>query len=190
MAATEQRPEGESAEGEPVMITRYPNRRLYDRSQGRYVTLREIADLVRKGKTVLVRDSKTGDDLTRSILMQIILEHHPERMALFPVSVLNSIIGANESALGILQEAFRQSLASVELLQRSAAVNPLVLMTNWMKAFLPNLPPADQLAGAAPAREEDAAALARRVAELERRLEEMQASIEKSGPPADSRKNP
>jgi polyhydroxyalkanoate synthesis regulator protein len=57
MTATEQRPEGGPAEAEPVPITRYPNRRLYDRSQGRYVTLPEIAELVRRGKTVSVRDS-------------------------------------------------------------------------------------------------------------------------------------
>src|SRR5262245_48844890 len=78
MARTEQ-PAESSSELEPVLITRYPNRRLYDRSQTRYVTLPEIAELVRKGRTVTVRDSKTGEDLTRSILTQIILEHHPER---------------------------------------------------------------------------------------------------------------
>src|SRR6516225_3080619 len=108
---------------EPVLITRYPNRRLYDRSRARYVTLPEIAELVRAGRTVTVRDSKTGEDLTRLILTQIILEQYPERMELFPVSVLSSIIHANEAALGFLREYIGQSLTYLELLQRPATVN-------------------------------------------------------------------
>lgn len=187
MTATEQRPEGGPAEAEPVPITRYPNRRLYDRSQGRYVTLPEIADLVRRGKTVAVRDSKTGEDLTRSILMQIILEHHPERMALFPVTVLNSMIGANEAALAVLENYFRQSLASLEVLQRSAAVNPFLAPMDWMRAFFPNPPPPNNTATSPPAGDNEAATLAARVAELERRIEELQATLGQSRPPAASR---
>jgi polyhydroxyalkanoate synthesis repressor PhaR len=159
---------------EPVLITRYPNRRLYDRSQARYVTLPEIAELVRKGGTVTVRDSKTGEDLTRSILTQIILEHYPERMELFPVSVLNSIIQANDTALHFLREYLQQSLTYLDLLQRPAAVNPLLLPLQWMRSFLPNLPP--------PAAEPDSTALLRRIGELERRLDEFQVGRGKSAP--------
>jgi polyhydroxyalkanoate synthesis repressor PhaR len=163
---------------EPVLITRYPNRRLYDRSQARYVTLPEIAELVRKGGTVTVRDSKTGEDLTRSILTQIILEHYPERMELFPVSVLNSIIQANDTALHFLREYLQQSLTYLDLLQRPAAVNPLLLPLQWMRSFLPNTAPAP----AAPAAEPDSAALLRRIGELERRLDEFQVGRGKSAP--------
>lgn len=182
MAAPEERSE---IEPEPASITRYPNRRLYDRSQGRYVTLPEIADMVRGGKTVCVRDNKTGEDITRSILMQIIMEHHPERMAMFPVAILNSLIQANETALAVVGESFRQSLVYMDLLRRSAAVNPLALSLDWLKAFLPSLSPGSP-ASPPPVGEADAAVLARRVAELERRLEELQAGLEKSRPPAAS----
>src|SRR3954470_12265222 len=51
------------AEPEMVTIIRYPNRRLYDRSLGRYVTLKDVEDTIRQGRTVSVRDSKTGEDL-------------------------------------------------------------------------------------------------------------------------------
>jgi len=174
---------------EPVLITRYPNRRLYDRSQGRYVTLPEIAELVRKGRTVTVRDSKTGEDLTRSILTQIILEHYPERMELFPVGVLNSMIQANDTTLRFLREYLQQSLTYLELLQRPAAVNPLLLPIQWMRTFLPNpaplpdspLPPADA----------DATTLLRRIADLERRLDELQGEAgksERAAPPAGKRR--
>ncbi len=164
----------ESAESnlEPVLITRYPNRRLYDRSQARYVTLPEIAELVRKGRTVVVRDSKTGEDLTRPILTQIILEQYPERMELFPVSVLNSIIQANGTALRFLREYLQQSLTYLELLQQPAAVNPLLMPLHWMKAFLPNSPAGPPAPATEP--EPDAATLLRRIAELERRLDELQ----------------
>ena len=109
-------PEGPAADG-PAVIVRYPNRRLYDRSEGRYVTLQEVEEKVRRGRTVTVRDSKTGEDLTRAVLTQILLERHPERMGLFPVSFLHLAIRANEAMLGLLTEYVRQSLAYAELLQ-------------------------------------------------------------------------
>jgi polyhydroxyalkanoate synthesis repressor PhaR len=168
---------------EPVLITRYPNRRLYDRSQGRYVTLPEVAELVRKGRTVTVRDSKTGEDLTRSILTQLILEHYPERMELFPVNILNSMIQANDNTLQFLREYLQQSLTYVELLQRSVAVNPLLPMQQWMQAFLPTSAPR---AAPVPPVDVDATALLRRIADLERRLDELQGEAGKpeAPPPA------
>jgi polyhydroxyalkanoate synthesis repressor PhaR len=165
MAATEQ-PAVPGPGAEPVPITRYPNRRLYDRSRRRYVTLPEIADLVRQGQTVTVRDSKTGEDLTRSVLTQIILDQHPERMELLPVSMLNAMIRANEAALSFLRDYLQQSLSYLDWLQRPAAVNPLLMPPPWLRAFLPN--------AAAVAPDPDAAALLRRIAELERRLDEVQ----------------
>jgi polyhydroxyalkanoate synthesis repressor PhaR len=155
-------------QAEPVLITRYPNRRLYDREQSRYVTLEDIAELVRQGKTVSVRDSKTGEDLTRAILTQIVLERHPERMELLPVAVLNAMIQANEATLTFLRNYFRQALAPLELLRRSAVFNPFALPMTWMKGMLPDMAPPER------AGEVDAGALARRVEELERRLEELQ----------------
>src|SRR5215210_7820633 len=83
---------------EPIAIRRYPNRRFYDRSRRRYVTLQEIEDLVLGGQTVEVRDSRTGEDLTRQILAQILLERHPEKMAMFPVAMLHSTLQANDLA--------------------------------------------------------------------------------------------
>jgi polyhydroxyalkanoate synthesis repressor PhaR len=157
---------------EPVLITRYPNRRLYDRSRGRYVTLPEIADLVREGRTVTVRDSKSGEDLTRSVLTQIILDQHPERMELLPVNMLNAMIRANEAALSFLRDYLQQSLSYLEWLQRPAAVNPLLMPLPWLRAFLPSAPPPP--GASPPAPDADPAALLRRIAELERRLDELQ----------------
>jgi polyhydroxyalkanoate synthesis repressor PhaR len=153
---------------EPVRITRYPNRRLYDRSRGRYVTLEEVAELIRAGRDVVVQDSKTGEDLTRTFLTQIILEHHPERMELFPVALLHSLIRANDMALGIFREYLRQAQTYLQTWQQTAGVFPTGLPLDWWRSFLP-LPPAP--AAPPPA---DHEALTRRLAELERRLVELE----------------
>jgi polyhydroxyalkanoate synthesis repressor PhaR len=183
----DQGPAGGPADPEPATIIRYPNRRLYDKSQGRYVTLRDVEEKVRRGGTVVVRDSKTGEDLTRTVLTQIILEQHPERMNLFPVSFLHLVIRANTTLLGFLRDYVRQSLAYAEMLQRAAPLNPLAVPGEWMQAFLPGSPPRSQPeATPPPEAPPDSDALARRVADLERRLEELQASAGKPGPAAAS----
>jgi polyhydroxyalkanoate synthesis repressor PhaR len=179
-------PEGPS-EGGPAVIVRYPNRRLYDRSEGRYVTLQDIEEKVRRGLTVTVRDSKTGEDLTRAVLTQILLERHPERMALFPVSFLHLAIRADEGMLGALTEYVRQSLAYAEMLQHAAPVNPLLAPQAWLRAFLPAAAPRPDAGTAPPGPEAGLDAMARRLAELERRLEELGGGGEPA-PPAGAKK--
>ncbi|HZY85040.1 MAG TPA: polyhydroxyalkanoate synthesis regulator DNA-binding domain-containing protein [Gemmataceae bacterium] len=173
-------PEGPTP-GAPAVIVRYPNRRLYDRSEGRYVTLQDVEEKVRRGLTVMVRDSKTGEDLTRAVLTQILLERHPERMGLFPVSFLHLAIRANEAMLGLLTEYVRQSLAYAELLQHAAPVNPLLGPQAWLRAFLPNLAPRDEAGGGLDA-------IASRLAELERRLDDLRAGGGEPGPTPDPQK--
>jgi polyhydroxyalkanoate synthesis repressor PhaR len=163
--------EGESGPPEVVTIIRYPNRRLYDRSRGRYVTLHDVEDTVRRGGLVIVRDSKTGSDLTRSLLTQIILERHPERMDLFPLSLLHLIIRTDGAMYGFLRDSVRQALLYVELLQRAAPFNPLLPPQEWLRPFLPG-------SFARPGPEADVSALLDRIAELERRLDELRAPAE------------
>jgi polyhydroxyalkanoate synthesis repressor PhaR len=175
MAGSELPVEGDAAETETVSIVRYPNRRLYDRSQRRYVTLQEIALMVREGKAVNVRDSNTGDDLTRTILTQIILDHHPERMELLPVPILHLMIRSNGVVLGLLREYFRQSLSYLEFWQRASAFNPMAASMEWLKSIVPIPPAGGARSGAA-----DAEVLAQRLAEMERRLNALDAASAKS----------
>ena len=74
------------------VIKKYPNRRLYDTSTSAYITLAEVKQLVMDGESVSVRDAKTGDDLTRSILLQIILEEEAGGAPMFTEAVLANII--------------------------------------------------------------------------------------------------
>ena len=66
------------------MIKKYANRRLYDTSASAYVTLEHLSELTRQGKEFIVQDAKSGEDLTRAVLAQIIFEQENRRKACFP----------------------------------------------------------------------------------------------------------
>ena len=74
------------------VIKKYPNRRLYDTDTSSYVTLSEIKQLVMDNEPCVVRDAKTGEDITRSILLQIILEEEAGGSPMFTAPVLANII--------------------------------------------------------------------------------------------------
>src|SRR5690349_23855473 len=76
----------------PRIIKKYPNRRLYDTETSTYITLAEVKELVLGYKEFQVQDAKTGDDLTRSILLQIILEEESGGVPMFSTDMLANII--------------------------------------------------------------------------------------------------
>jgi len=75
-----------------VIIKKYANRRLYDMSQSQYVTLDDLCEMVKKGINFKVIDAKSEDDLTRSVLAQIIFEQESKGVNILPVSFLRQII--------------------------------------------------------------------------------------------------
>ncbi len=79
--------------GETVVIKKYANRRLYNTATSAYVTLEDLAKMVREGTDFVVYDAKTNDDLTRQILTQIIFEEESRGEALLPVQFLRQLIG-------------------------------------------------------------------------------------------------
>lgn len=76
-----------------IIIKKYANRRLYDTSTSQYVTLDYLRDLVKKGTTFQVIDAKSGEDLTRGVLAQIIFEEESRGANLLPVDFLRQLIG-------------------------------------------------------------------------------------------------
>ena len=76
----------------PRIIKKYPNRRLYDTETSTYITLAEVKDLVLQYKEFQVQDAKSGEDLTRSILLQIILEEESGGVPMFSSDMLANII--------------------------------------------------------------------------------------------------
>jgi len=81
------------AEGEPVIIKKYANRRLYNTASSTYVTLEHLAEMVRQGTDFIVYDAKTNEDLTRSVLTQIIFEEENSgSQNLLPLQFLRQLI--------------------------------------------------------------------------------------------------
>jgi polyhydroxyalkanoate synthesis repressor PhaR len=85
-------PKSSSAKPSVRVIKKYPNRRLYDTDSSTYITLAEVKQLVLDGHPMVVRDAKTNEDLTRSILLQIILEEESGGVPMFSEVALANII--------------------------------------------------------------------------------------------------
>jgi polyhydroxyalkanoate synthesis repressor PhaR len=77
----------------PVVVKKYANRRLYNTATSSYVTLEDLANMIKEGGDFLVYDAKTGEDITRSVLTQIIVEQEQKGQNLLPISFLRQLIG-------------------------------------------------------------------------------------------------
>ncbi len=105
------------------LIKKYPNRRLYDTSASVYITLAEIKQLVIQCEPVKVVDAKTGDDLTRSILLQIILEEEAAGTPMFSEAVLAHLIRLyGQTMQGFMGPWLEQQLKWMAEWQASGAV--------------------------------------------------------------------
>ncbi len=102
----------------PRILKKYPNRRLYDTAVSSYITLAEVKQMVLDGTAFEVRDAKTGEDLTRSILLQIILEEETGGVPLFSTSMLSQIIRfyghAMQGMMGSYLEKNLQTFADIQ----------------------------------------------------------------------------
>ena len=81
-----------------IIIKKYENRRLYDTTNSRYVNLEEVAEMIRRGENVQVVDAATGEDLTRLVLTQIIVEEAKVPDSSFPLDVLRQMVVATGKA--------------------------------------------------------------------------------------------
>lgn len=155
-----------------VTIRKYGNRRLYDTGGSRYVNLEEIARMVRDGIEVEVRDARSGEDLTRVILTQIIVEEARDRKTGLPLQLLRELVMASDQAThdflswylntarelqGKAQDTLQARLAEA----RQAVSNPLEFVRN----LLPGYPPPPSAGD-----ESEIEELRARIRELETRL--------------------
>ena len=195
------RESGAAASGERVVIKKYANRRLYNTASSSYVTLEHLSEMVKKGVDFVVYDAKTNEDITRSVLTQIIFEEESQGQSLLPIQFLRQLIGFyGNSMQSFLPSYLELSLASfadqqermrtqLQTLGQGAGVGVfdaqikqnLALFDRAMKMFSPfaytrtaDEPPAPPRAEAPAAQPADEA-----LVELRKRMEEMQAQIEK-----------
>jgi polyhydroxyalkanoate synthesis repressor PhaR len=145
-----------------VVIKKYENRRLYDTGASRYVNLDDVARMVREGVEVQVVDARSGEDLTRVILTQVIMEDAKGRESGLPLDLLRKLIVASDRATHEFLTWYLTTVTDMyQKAQSALQTRPLDLMRNL---FSPQPP-----APAAPPAEE-VEALRLRVQELEDRL--------------------
>jgi len=147
-----------------VVIKKYGNRRLYDTSTSQYINLEEIASRIRRGQEVQVVDARTGQDLTRVTLTQIIVEDVKGGPGGLPLELLRQLIVASdhvgrEFVMWYLQSAF----SAYQKVQKS-------LQSGLSEVGSAALSPLQAIKGSMPREGADSQALRRRVAQLEARL--------------------
>ncbi len=167
---------------QPLLIKKYENRRLYNTLTSQYINQEQVAQLVRDGCDVRVVDATTGEDLTRLILAQIVLEDAKTPDSGFPLEVLRQMILASGRATQ--ENALRYMQAMMDMYQNAyralpASMNPFELLQGrWVQP-----PAANGAAGGPQSRPEqppaasESHAKASEVGELKRRIEELESLL-------------
>jgi polyhydroxyalkanoate synthesis repressor PhaR len=169
-----------------MVIKKYANRRLYDTLGSRYINLEDIAALVRNGKELQVVDAKTGEDITRVTLTQIIVEDAKDQPTGLPLELLRQLIVASdrvgqEFIMWYLKSAFdaykkvQNTLDSRFTEVQSVALSPLQMM----KRFIP---------GSATEKAREPSAEIQELQELRKRVAEIQARQQKPKKPKKPKK--
>jgi polyhydroxyalkanoate synthesis repressor PhaR len=172
MSFTETAPSSESTgqkpEQTPVVVKKYANRRLYNTESSSYITLDNLATMIRQSRDFVVYDAKTGEDITRGVLTQIIVEEESKGRAMLPTAFLRQIIGFYGDSLqqfvpSYLEQAM-SSFATQQEQMRSAMQQTMgnlfpgmqevsrqnmVMMEKAMSLFAPVLPRRRQCRGGA-----------------------------------------
>ena len=129
-----------AASGKPAVrvIKKYPNRRLYDTDTSSYITLTEVKELVMSSEPFVVRDAKTNEDLTRSILLQIILEEESAGMPMFSTQALAQIIRLYGNTMqGLMGNYLEKNIQSFIDLQSRLTENSVKSLQNpLMQTFM------------------------------------------------------
>lgn len=138
---------------QPIIIKKYANRRLYDTSTSSYVTLDHLSDLVREGRDFEVRDAKTGEDLTRQVLTQIIFEQETKGEGALPLNFLRQLIGfygggaqtylpafldMSMNSFAEAQKEWHKAANPMTLFEKQAKRN-MAMFEQAMKMFMPTL---------------------------------------------------
>lgn len=122
---------------QPLLIKRYASRRLYNTETSDYVTLEDIATFIRDGREVQIVDLKSGDDLTRQYLLQIIAEHESRGESVLPVDVLTDLVRSYTSqSMSVVPQFLAQSFEMLQsgqskMMENMGTMNPLAKMPGF-----------------------------------------------------------
>jgi len=112
------------SDGKPVVVKKYANRRLYNTAMSSYVTLDDLARMIKDGGDFVAYDAKTGEDITRSVLTQIIVEQEQKGQNLLPISFLRQLISLYGDSVqflvpGYLEQAMLAFAQNQEQMRRN-----------------------------------------------------------------------
>lgn len=176
-----------AGDGEPIIIKKYANRRLYNTQSSKYITLDFLAELTRKDVEFKVVDAKSGEDITHSVLTQIIMEEETGGQGMLPVNFLRQIIALyGDSMQGLVPQFLENSMNNFRKNQKQVqdaietaltsgpfghiAKQNIEMMRAARDAFMPNL------AGAKPSKDEDLEDLKQQMAELQAKIDRLSKS--------------
>ena len=113
-----------AANSKPVVVKKYANRRLYNTATSSYVTLNDLARMIKNGGDFIAYDAKTGEDITRSVLTQIIVEQEQKGQNLLPISFLRQLISLYGDSMqflvpGYLEQAMLAFAQNHEQMRRN-----------------------------------------------------------------------
>ncbi|MEZ5675698.1 polyhydroxyalkanoate synthesis repressor PhaR [Thalassovita litoralis] len=124
-------------DNKPLLIKRYASRRLYNTETSDYVTLEDIAGFIREGREVQIVDLKSGDDLTRQYLLQIIAEHESRGENVLPVNILTDLVRTYTNQAGSVVPQFLQMSFDMlrdgqsKMMENMTKVNPMAKMPGF-----------------------------------------------------------
>ncbi len=175
---------------QPLLIKRYASRRLYNTETSDYVTLEDIAGFIRDGRDVQIIDLKSGDDLTRQYLLQIIAEHESRGENVLPINVLNDLVRSyTTQASSVVPQFLAMSFDMLREGQNKmlGSMNPMASMPGFeamqaqQEAFMKAFTSGFGQWPSAPAPQEDAAAEGDDLSDIKAQLAELQAKLSKMG---------
>jgi polyhydroxyalkanoate synthesis repressor PhaR len=122
----------EKPDAPPVVVKKYANRRLYNTESSSYITLENLADMIRAGRDFVVYDAKTGEDITRGVLTQIIVDEESKGRAMLPTNFLRQLIGLyGDSLQGLVPRYLEQAMATFARQQEQMRVAMKQTMGNF-----------------------------------------------------------
>lgn len=165
---------------EPLIIKKYENRRLYNTLTSQYINQEQVAQLVRDGRDLRVVDATTGEDVTRLVLAQIVVEDAKTPDSIFPLDVLRHMILASGRATQ--ENALRYMKGMMDMYQNAyRALPPAVSPFEFLQGHW-GQPGANRDAGEPPPAMGATPSKADEVDDLKRRIEELESSLAKRTP--------
>lgn len=184
-----------TSDGGPIVIKKYANRRLYNTDTSSYITLDDLAKMTRENVDFSVIDAKSGDDITHTILTQIIVEQESTGDQMLPVSFLRDLISMYGNSMqammpGYLEASmtsFRKNREQLqEAFQKGVGANPMAkmveanlkLMQDAAEVFMPGSKPAEKHPSAGPpsansAPKDELAEMRQQMAAMQKKLDEL-----------------